>query len=145
MTAHTKYSAHGNAINLACKNCGGSFDVKTFRKFAVCPYCRSRMPFPGFDYRKINWRSSMYSNVKLWMDCPACRSPNMYLGPSGKRWRCSDCGYMISRFRKNTSVFWFCDNCETFMNIQDGFNTKSGKWICTECKYENDVSNNNIF
>lgn len=131
-------------MKFICSKCGGSSEIRTFRRFVVCPFCDTRSPFPGFRYHHINWRSSMYARVKLWMDCPACHSPNMYLGPSGRRWRCPDCGYTISRFRKNTSVFWFCDDCGTFMNVQDGFTTKTGKWTCTECRFENDVSRDNI-
>ena len=40
--------------------------------------------------------------------------------------------------------FYIKDNCETFMNIQENFNINSGKWICTVCGYENDVSKDNI-
>ena len=131
--------------NITCKECGGSFDIKTFRELVTCPYCKNKSEFPGFHYRNIDWRSSMYANVKMWMDCPACRSPNMYLGPSERRWKCPDCGYSISQIKKNTSVFWFCDECGTFLNIQDGFTAKSGKWVCSECYFENDVTKDNIF
>lgn len=37
-------------------------------------------------------------------------------------------------------IKWFCDNCEKHMNDQTGFNTKTGRWICTSCGYENDVT-----
>lgn len=67
-----------------CPCCGAVIDVRTYRKFVQCPYCGIRTPFDGFEYENIDWRSSMYAHVKLWMDCPACRSGNMYLGPSGK-------------------------------------------------------------
>ena len=45
---------------------------------------------------------------------------------------------------KETAVFWFCDDCETFLNIQDGFSTDSGTWVCTECGYDNNVTEENI-
>ena len=127
-----------------CPCCGAVIDVRTYRKFVQCPYCGIRTPFDGFEYENIDWRSSMYAHVKLWMDCPACRSGNMYLGPSGKVWHCPDCGYRISRTRKNTCVFWFCDDCETFLNVQDGFTTKNKTWTCTECGYNNEVTRGNI-
>lgn len=127
-----------------CEKCSGSFDVKTFRRFTVCPYCGKKTAFPGFDYRRIDRKSSMYAGVKLWMDCPACRSPNMYLGPEGRKWKCPDCGYTISDHLKETTVFWFCDSCDAYMNIQDGFTDRTGKWTCTECKFENDVTKENI-
>ena len=69
---------------VSCQYCGSSIDVRTYRKFVLCPYCGIRTPFEGFEYQDIDWRSSMYAHVKLWMDCPTCRSKNMYLGPSGK-------------------------------------------------------------
>lgn len=129
---------------IACKKCGSSMDIKTFRRFTVCPYCGSREDFPGFSYRQVDWLSSMFARVKHWMDCPACRSPNMYLGLSRRKWKCPDCGYILSNAEKNKTVFWFCDDCETFLNVQPGFSTKTGKWICTECHYENDVTKDNI-
>ena len=129
---------------MTCKNCGNKMEISTYREFTVCPYCSTRTPFPGFSYKQIDWKSSMYASVKHWMDCPACRSPNAFLGPEGKKWKCPDCGYTISDKEKNKSVFWFCDSCETFLNIQKGFTTKTGKWTCIECKYENDVTDGNI-
>jgi len=132
------------AIHMTCKNCGNTTDISTYRDFTVCHYCGTRTPFPGFSYKQIDWKSSMYASVKHWMDCPVCRSPNVFLGPEGKKWKCPDCGYTISDKEKNKSVFWFCDACETFLNVQKGFTTKTGRWTCTECRYENDVTDGNI-
>lgn len=129
---------------ISCTQCGCSFEVTTYRRFTKCPYCGNEKPFSGFAYQDIDWRSSMYSGVKLWMDCPVCRSPNMYLGTSGNKWKCPDCGYTISNRIKNRSVFWFCDNCETFLNVQPGFSEKNCKWKCIECGYENNVTKENI-
>lgn len=44
----------------------------------------------------------------------------------------------------NDCVFWFCDECETHLNNQEGFNIKSAKHICRNCGYENDTTTNNI-
>jgi len=129
---------------VSCKYCGSIIDVRTYRKFVLCPYCGIRTPFEGFEYQEIDWDSSMYSHVKLWMDCPACRSKNMYLGPSGRMWKCPDCGYQISRLKKNTGVFWFCDDCEAFLNVQDGFTTKDKTWKCTECGHVSGVTRRDI-
>ena len=41
-------------------------------------------------------------------------------------------------------VEWFCDGCGEQMNDQPGFTTDSGEWICTECGYPNDVTDDNI-
>lgn len=127
-----------------CQNCGSGTEIRAYRKFVLCPYCGTREPFIGFPYQKIDWRSSMYDHVKLWMDCPACRSANMYLGPSGRMWKCPDCGYTISKWKKNMGIFWFCDDCEAFLNVQEGFTTKHKSWKCTECGYVSDVSRSNI-
>ena len=85
--------------NVLCKKCGGSFDVRIYREYVTCPYCKSKTESPGFDYRNTSRGSGMYAGVKMWMDCPACRSPDMYLGSSGWKWKCPDCGYSISRLK----------------------------------------------
>lgn len=105
---------------------------------------KDRTPFPGIKYQIQDLDSSLYAKVKYWMDCPVCRSPYMYLGVEGKKWRCPDCGYMITNREKNRTVFWFCDSCETFLNVQEGFSEENGKWYCTECGFENDVTADNI-
>ena len=40
---------------------------------------------------------------------------------------------------------WYCDGCHSVLNEQDGFNTYSGRWTCTECGYDNDVSEDNLY
>lgn len=130
--------------NITCESCGSHIEISTYRKFVQCPYCGKRTPFKGFDYQTIDWKSSMYANVKYWMDCPACRSSNMYLGPSKRAWKCPDCGYTISRIKKYFGVFWFCDECEAYLNVQDGFTTKGKTWKCSECGFVNDVTKKNI-
>lgn len=127
-----------------CSFCGKGTDIRTFRKFIRCPYCGKRNSFPGFEYRDIDWNASMYAHVKDVMDCPACRGQSMYLGPSRRKWHCPDCGYQISALKKDFTVFWFCDDCETFLNVQLGFNTKEKQWTCTECGCICDVSRRNI-
>ena len=132
------------SYTVTCNHCGASIEVKTWRKFVRCPYCNSTFPFEGFKCREIDWSGSMYAGVKLWMDCPACRSKNMYLGSTRRAWKCPDCGYSISRVKKFFDVFWFCDECEAYLNVQDGFTTKKKTWKCTECGFLNDVTKNNI-
>ena len=133
------------AKRIKCNNCHADIEVKTWRKYVVCPYCDSRFPFEGFEYRQVNWADSMYAHVKKWTNCPACRSPNMYLGPSGRKWKCPDCGYVLPRFDRDPfSVFWFCDECEAYLNVQPEFTTKSGIWKCTECGHQNNVTKGNI-
>lgn len=76
------------------------------------------------------------------MECPCCGG-TMYLNENV--WRCQNCAYCISQERMpNGEIFWFCDGCERFMNVQPGFTTRTGKWICISCGWINDVTENNI-
>ena len=129
---------------IKCKSCGHESEVSAYKKFVVCQYCGEKTVFPGFDYEDVDWHSSKYAHVKKWMDCPVCRSPNMFLGPSGHAWSCPDCGYKISKLKKATSVFWFCDACDAFLNVQEGFTTKKKQWKCTECGHVSGVSATDI-
>ena len=129
---------------IKCKGCGYDIEVGTFRKFVKCPCCEKKEDFDGFEYRTIDWSGSEYAGVEWWQDCPACRSKNMFLGPAGNIWKCPDCGYKIKNADEDKVVFWFCDDCEAYLNIQKGFNEETGKWKCTECGYDNDVTKNNI-
>lgn len=127
-----------------CKQCGANVEVRTYRKFVICPYCNYKFPFEGFDYREIDWNGSMYSGVKLWTDCPACRSPNMYRGVEKRAWLCPDCGYTWPERERKRGVLWFCDECEAYLNIQDGFSDKNKFWQCSECGHVNEISKKNI-
>jgi len=129
---------------IKCKNCVADIEVKTWRKYVKCPYCSSKFPFEGFDYEEIDRSGSMYAIVKLWMDCPACRSKNMYMGSSGRAWKCPDCGYTVSKKEKRTGVFWFCDDCEAYLNVQPGFTTVNKTWTCRACGHVNVVTKDNI-
>ncbi len=129
---------------VSCPMCGYEVEVATYRKFVKCPVCGEKYPFEGFEYEIIHPNSSMYASVEYWMDCPACRSRNMYFDRSRKLWECPDCRYTVKSKEKDSGVFWFCDDCDTYLNVQEGFDARSGKWICTECGYENDVTYRNI-
>ena len=59
---------------IKCDVCGYDIEVGTYRKFVKCPACEAKKDFEGFEYREIDWSGSAYANVKLWQDCPACRS-----------------------------------------------------------------------
>ena len=41
-------------------------------------------------------------------------------------------------------IDWYCDGCQAELNRQSGFNTSSGTWRCTECGYDNDVTEDNV-
>ena len=84
-------------------------------------------------------------NIKKWMFCPACKSGKMTFNKKKSLWTCEDCGYHFSeQYFLNDCVFWFCDECEAYLNNQEGFNKKSAKHICRNCGYENDTTFNNI-
>ena len=131
-------------VKVKCEKCNAEIEVGTYRKFVVCPYCDNRFDFEGFDYREINWEDSIFDKVKKWTDCPSCHSPNMYLGVERRGWKCPDCGYIWPERERKHGVLWFCDNCETYLNVQPGFTDKNKTWICTECGFLNDVTKNNI-
>ena len=46
--------------------------------------------------------------------------------------------------RNYDDVDWYCDECDAYLNNQIGFNTSSGRWTCTNCGCENDVTEDNI-
>lgn len=119
--------------------CDASTVVRTYLKFVRCPYCSSNIVFPGFSYKKIDHGSEKYSSVQYWMSCPSCRGDNMCLWTSSDRWICQDCGYSFSELQRLKGVFWFCDCCETYMNVQPGFKNRGETWKCTECGFENCV------
>ncbi|MDR0200369.1 MAG: hypothetical protein LBI43_07345 [Streptococcaceae bacterium] len=39
---------------------------------------------------------------------------------------------------------WTCDGCGANLNVQNGFSCSTGSWECTECGFDNDVSEANI-
>lgn len=83
-------------------------------------------------------------HIKKWMFCPACKDGKMRFNKKLSQW-CCDCGYNFTeQYFLDDCVFWFCDECETYLNNQEGFNPKSSKHICTNCGYENDTTENNI-
>lgn len=41
-------------------------------------------------------------------------------------------------------IDWYCDGCDAELNRQKDFTTSSGNWICTNCGYNNDVTESNI-
>ena len=53
-------------------------------------------------------------------------------------------GNLFESNSRSDDVDWFCDGCDAQLNIQPGFTTATGKWTCTKCGYENDVTTDNI-
>ena len=84
-------------------------------------------------------------NIKKWMFCPACKNGKMTFNKHNSLWTCEDCGYHFSEeYFLDDCVFWFCDECENYLNNQEGFNRHASKHICRNCGYENDTTFNNI-
>lgn len=76
------------------------------------------------------------------MECPCC-GKIMYL--AADVWCCYDCAYCITQKDiLDGAIFWFCDECGRFMNVQPGFTDKTGAWKCVSCGFVNDVSEDNI-
>ncbi len=48
-------------------------------------------------------------------------------------------------YSSDDDITWYCDGCNSVLNEQEGFNTYSGSWECTECGYFNDVTSDNVF
>ena len=78
------------------------------------------------------------------MICPNCNGEFIY-NKRTKNWVCHSCGYIVSAEKmENDYVFWFCDKCGTFMNVQKGFTEENGVWICEKCHTLNDVTLDNL-
>ena len=76
------------------------------------------------------------------MECPCC-GKTMYLEENV--WRCHACAYCVTQSDMlREYVFWFCDECGRFMNVQPGFSDKTGAWKCISCGFVNDVSKENV-
>ena len=41
-------------------------------------------------------------------------------------------------------VDWFCDNCDSYLNNQRGFDDRKYIWKCRKCGYKNSISATNI-
>lgn len=83
--------------------------------------------------------------VKKWMFCPNCRDGKMVINKKSTVWICEKCGYKLSADEfEDDYVFWFCDECQAYLNNQDGFKKLSSKHICQNCGYENDTTFNNV-
>ncbi|MCD7826391.1 MAG: hypothetical protein LUH14_10595 [Clostridiaceae bacterium] len=83
--------------------------------------------------------------VKKWMLCPCCQNGKMRINKASTMWTCENCDYELSADEfEDDYVFWFCDECEAYLNDQDGFDRNASKHICQNCGYENDTTLDNI-
>lgn len=125
---------------LTCKTCGGPMSVYSFGRFAKCPYCGTQNIL---EKKNPSWAEGNYTFTRV---CPVCReNGSLVLNKRQTKWQCLNCGYNISPQRLEEEVFWFCDSCDAFLNVQPGFSEEAGRWKCKHCGYENDVSEDNVF
>lgn len=83
--------------------------------------------------------------IKKWMFCPACQDGKMTINKKSTMWACEKCGYKLSAEEfEDDYVFWFCDECNAYLNIQEGFDCNAKKHVCTKCGYESDTTFDNI-
>lgn len=83
--------------------------------------------------------------IKKWMFCPACQQGKMTINKQSTLWTCEDCGYKLSADEfEDDYVFWFCDECNTYLNNQEGFDRSVPRHICKKCGCENDTTFDNL-
>lgn len=81
--------------------------------------------------------------VRKWMYCPECKEGKMNIDESNAMWECEKCGYQLSADEfEDDYVFWFCENCNDFLNSQKGFKRNAKSHVCTSCGYENNTTLN---
>ena len=83
--------------------------------------------------------------IKKWMFCPNCQQGKMTINKKSTLWICEDCGYkLLADEFEDDYVFWFCDECNAYLNNQEGFDRKLPRHICKKCGYENDTTFDNV-
>ena len=83
--------------------------------------------------------------IKREMACPACKGGAMAINKKSAVWLCEHCGYTLSAAEFEAGyVFWFCDECDSYLNNQEGFDAHASKHICQNCGYENDTTDANM-
>ena len=75
-------------------------------------------------------------------------------------WTCTECGNYIdltdnddicydsmedAKNARFLGVKWYCDNCETLLNRQPGFDDNCYFWMCTDCGHMNTISEAEIY
>ena len=82
-----------------------------------------------------------FRKIKAMM-CPCCGETMLLVD---NVWVCQKCSYCIAQSDMlSGEIFWFCDHCGRFLNVQHGFLSLSGAWKCVACGFANDVSKDNI-
>lgn len=82
--------------------------------------------------------------IKRGMQCPVCNQ-KLIFSKSKASWCCNNCDYSLQENDfYDDYVFMFCDECNAYLNNQEGFDKNATKHICRECGYENDTTFDNI-
>lgn len=82
--------------------------------------------------------------IKRWIQCPVCNHKLLF-SKNSISWCCNHCGYSLKETEfLDDYVFWFCDCCGTYLNIQNGFNRNGLNHICEKCGFNNDTTFSNI-
>lgn len=125
-----------------CPNCGAEFETAMYSEKLVCPYCGTKAILSPDEPRMNSWS---FSKIKKHRICPNCRGSMVY-NKHTKVWNCLECRYQLSQksLRKGM-VFWFCDDCDAYLNVQEGFESAKDRFVCKNCGFENDITKNNIY
>ena len=84
-------------------------------------------------------------HIKRWMFCPSCEDGKMKFDKETGCWVCPDCGYHFSEsYFSDNCIFWFCDQCDAYLNEQEGFDEENVTHVCTECGFENQLTVDNV-
>ena len=87
------------------------------------------------------------------LTCPICNA-KCYWDEDEETWFCESCGYEVEGeeivFDNNgkakvEDIDWYCDKCNTYLNIQTNFDLYADSWTCTNCGYENSLTKDNVF
>ena len=82
--------------------------------------------------------------IKRWMHCPICNN-KMFFNTNSSNWICDGCKYSLSETEfLDDYIFWFCDCCNTYLNIQSGFDRKVTQHVCEICGFDNNTTPSNI-
>jgi len=96
--------------------------------------------------------------------CPNCNAvlnDQEGFDPYLRAWKCTVCNTVMVKdeddemfsFNPETAFegarfpgwYWYCDNCDAFLNSQEGFDDHLDSWKCTICGYETPISAENTY
>ncbi len=91
------------------------------------------------------------SEVETEYYCPNCNADltkQKGFDPNSHIWTCRGCGELLYDDTVCGDVFgdviWRCDSCGSILNVQQDFTERLGSWKCTECGFENSITEADI-